>query len=161
MSYEITYRNATLEQQDIELAIDMMKKLCIYQKMEDTSMINEENMRKLLNDGAGKGIIAYVDGKPAAFMYYYYNYPMLIGEKCIYIDCLYIEEEYRHSGIGSHILKYIADLALDEGCRRLEWACLTWNQPALNMYNKIGAKTMDNISLHRVYYDELVALAGR
>ena len=97
MSYEITYRKATLEKEDISLAIDMMKKLCVYQKMDDTSMINEENMRKLLSDGAGSGLITYVDGKPAAFMYYYYNYPMLIGTKCIYIDCLYRELQYLHS----------------------------------------------------------------
>lgn len=161
MSYEITYRKASLDKHDIDIAVDMMKKLCIYQKMEDLSMINDDNMRKLLGDNAGRGIITYVDGKPVAFMYYYYNYPMLIGEKCIYIDCLYIEEEYRHLGLGSQILKHIANIALDEGCRRLEWLCLTWNTPALNMYEKIGAKTMDNVSLHRVYYDELVDLSGR
>ena len=161
MSYKITYRAATLDKEDISLAVDFMKKLCVYQKMDDTSMINEDNMKGLLSDGAGKGLIVYADDKPAAFMYYYYNYPMLIGTKCIYIDCLYIEEEYRHSGLGTQILQYVANMALDEGYRRLEWACLTWNQPALDMYEKIGAKTMDNISMHRVYYDELVRLAGR
>lgn len=161
MSYKITYRAATLDKEDLSLAVGFMKKLCIYQKMDDTSMINEDNMKVLLSDGAGKGLIVYADDKPAAFMYYYYNYPMLIGTKCIYIDCLYIEEEYRHSGVGTQILQYIANMALDEGCRRLEWACLTWNRPALDMYEKIGAKTMDNISMHRVYYDELVKLAGR
>lgn len=161
MSYKITYRAATLDKEDLSLAVGFMKKLCVYQKMDDTSMINEDNMKVLLSDGAGKGLIVYADDKPAAFMYYYYNYPMLIGTKCIYIDCLYIEEEYRHSGVGTQILQYIANMALDEGCRRLEWACLTWNRPALDMYEKIGAKTMDNISMHRVYYDELVKLAGR
>ena len=33
MSYEITYRNAVLVDDDIALAVEMMKKLCIYQKM--------------------------------------------------------------------------------------------------------------------------------
>lgn len=161
MSHEIIYKYADHSKKDIDIAVDFMKKLCIYQRMDDTSMINENNMIKLLSEGAGKGIIVYVDNKPAAFMYYYYNYPMLIGEKCIYIDCLYIEDEFRRLGIGTKILQYIANLALDEGCRRLEWACLTWNIPALTMYDKIGAKRMDNISLHRVYYDELLKLAGK
>ncbi len=160
MSYEITYRNATLDQKDIDLAVDMMKKLCIYQKMEDTSMINEENMRKLLADNAGNGIFAYIDEKPVAFMYYYYNYPMLIGDKCMYIDCLYIEEEYRHCGVGTDFLKHISRKALDEGCGRLEWLCLTWNTPALDMYDKIGAKKMDTVSLHRVELETIVKLAN-
>lgn len=159
MSHEITYRNATLNAYDIELAVDMMKKLCIYQQMEDTSMINEDNMKSLLDDNAGKGIFAYIDGKPVAFMYYYYNYPMLIGSKCMYIDCLYIEEEYRHCGVGTDFLKYISRAALDEGCGRLEWLCLTWNTPALDMYDKIGAKKMDNVSLHRVDLETIVSLA--
>ena len=159
MSHEITYRNATLNAYDIELAVDMMKKLCIYQQMEDTSMINEDNMKSLLDDNAGKGIFAYIDGKPVAFMYYYYNYPMLIGSKCMYIDCLYIEEDYRHCGVGTDFLKYISKVALDEGCGRLEWLCLTWNTPALDMYDKIGAKKMDTVSLHRVDLETLVSLA--
>lgn len=159
MSHEITYRNATLSANDIELAVDMMKKLCIYQQMEDTSMINEDNMKSLLGDNAGNGIFAYIDGKPVAFMYYYYNYPMLIGSKCMYIDCLYIEEEYRHCGVGTDFLKYISRAALDEGCGRLEWLCLTWNTPALDMYDKIGAKKMDNVSLHRVDLETIVSLA--
>lgn len=161
MSYEITYKHADRSKEDIDIAVEFMKKLCVYQKMDDSSMINEENMVKLLAEGAGKGLIAFVDDKPVAYMYYYYNYPMLIGTKCIYIDCLYIEEEYRHLGIGTQILKYVANMALDEGCRRLEWMCLTWNKPALDMYDKLGAQKMDNISLHRVYYDNLVKLAGR
>lgn len=160
MSYEITYRKATLDEPDIALATEFMRKLGIYQKMDDISMINEENMKKLLSENAGKGLIAYIDDVPVAFMYYYYNYPMLVGDKCIYIDCLYIEEEYRHSGVGTQILRHISKTALEEGCRRLEWACLTWNRPALDMYDKIGAKKMDTISIHRIYYDDIVKLAG-
>jgi len=159
MAYEIIFKNATLEESDIELAVDMMRKLCIYQKMDDTSMINADNMKKLLSENAGNGIFAYIDGKPVAFMYYYYNYPMLIGNKCMYIDCLYIEEEYRHCGIGSDFLKHISSIALEEGCGRLEWLCLTWNTPALKMYDKIGAKKMDTVSLHRVDLETIVKLA--
>ncbi|MDO5415281.1 MAG: GNAT family N-acetyltransferase [Bacillota bacterium] len=160
MSYEITYREATIDDKDIYLAVDLMKKLCIYQKMEDTSMINEDNMRKLLADNAGNGIFAYIDGEPVAFMYYYYNYPMLIGNKCMYIDCLYIEDGYRHCGVGTDFLKYISRKALDDGCGRLEWLCLTWNTPALDMYDKIGAKKMDTVSLHRVDLETIVKLAN-
>lgn len=161
MSYEIIYRKASLDQHDIELAVKLMKKLCIYQKMEDTSMINEENMRTLLAEDAGRGVFAYIEDKPAAFMYYYYNYPMLMGCKCMYIDCLYIEEEFRHSGIGTKFVKYIADIGLKEGCRRIEWLCLTWNIPALKMYDKLGAKTMDTISLHRVDHETMRKLADK
>ena len=158
MTYNITYRNATLDNSDIEIAVDFMRKLCIYQKM-DHGVINEENMAKLLSDGAGKGLIAYIDDAPVAFMYYYYNYPMLIGDKGIYIDCLYIEEDFRHCGVGTAILKHVAQMALKEGGRRLEWACLTWNRPALDMYEKIGAHEMDTISIHRMYYDDMIGLA--
>jgi len=161
MSYEITYREAILESHDIELAVDMMKRLCIYQKMDDTSVINDENMRKLLAEDAGRGVFAYIDDKPAAFMYYYYNYPMLMGSKCMYIDCLYIEKEFRHSGIGTDFVKYIAGKGIDEGCRRMEWLCLTWNIPALKMYDKLGAKTMDTISLHRVDSETMRKLADK
>lgn len=160
MSLDLTIKKVTLADEDIDLAIDMMLKLSEYQKIEDVSMINPVNMRKLLAENAGEAVFGYVDDIPIAFMYYYFNYPVLIGEKCIYIDSLYIEEEYRNQGVGNQMLKYIANKAVAEGYRRLEWTCLNWNEPALKFYDKIGAVRADAISLHRVPYDTIVKIAN-
>ena len=35
------------------------------------------------------------------------------------------------------------------------------NRPALDMYEKIGAHEMDTISIHRMYYDDMIGLAER
>ena len=161
MIYEFTIKKVDLCDEDIELAIDFMQKLSEYQKIEDVSMINKENMIKFLGNDSCEAVFGCIDNKPISFMYYYFNYPILVGEKCIYIDSLYIDENYRKDGIGHKMINYIANKAVEEGYRRLEWTCLNWNEPALNFYKKIGANRADNISLHRVPYDVIVELANK
>ena len=161
MTYDFSVRKLELCDEDINLAIDFMLKLSEYQKIEDVSMINNDNMIKFLSKDSCEAVFGCVDGKPIAFMYYYFNYPILVGEKCIYIDSLYIDESFRDKGIGHKMINYIANKAVNEGYRRLEWTCLNWNEPALNFYKKLGANRADNISLHRVPYDVIVELANK
>lgn len=161
MANEFTIRNVTLCDDDINLSLEFMRKLSDYQKIENISMLNSENMINFLSKDSCEAVFGYIDDQPIAFMYYYFNYPILVGEKCIYIDSLFIEEKYRDKGIGHKMIEYIANKAVNEGYKRLEWTCLNWNEPAMNFYEKLGATRADTISLYRVPYDVIVELAGK
>ncbi|GEM_PF-6884214 len=41
---------------------------------------------------------------------------------------------------GNVILKFLAQLALDHHCARLEWMVLVWNNNNVACYRKTGAK---------------------
>ncbi len=63
--------------------------------------------------------------------------------------CLYLEE-YRGKGFGKSLLIYLANLAMEKECGRLEWAVLDWNEPSIEFYKSLGARMMDEWIVNRV-----------
>ena len=58
------------------------------------------------------------------------------------------------------MLAYVARLAKERGCGRLEWSVLDWNEPAIRLYRGIGAVPMDDWTMYRVTGEELEKLAA-
>ena len=145
--------------EDAAEAVKFLKKLGEFMRVEATATVTEEKLEKLLASGAGRGIFGVADGKAVAFMYYFGNSASLRGEKGIYIDSLYIEEEYRRSGIGREMIRHVAREALGEGCTRLEWLCFDWNAAAIDLYHKIGASPFHGVTTYRMPVEKIRELA--
>jgi RimJ/RimL family protein N-acetyltransferase len=58
------------------------------------------------------------------------------------------------------LLAELARIAVGRGYGRIEWACLDWNEPAINFYRSIGAIDMYEWTTHRLAGDALMKLAG-
>jgi len=56
-------------------------------------------------------------------------------------------------------LIHLAKVARDRGCGRMEWAVLDWNEPAIQFYRKLGAKSMDEWTVFRLERDGIAKLA--
>lgn len=145
-----------VETDDGERAAAYVKKLADYMNVSGTATVTAEKMAAFLESGAGKAVFGMAGDEVAAFLYYYETAPALLGTRGIYIDVLYVEEKYRSCGVGRQMMDYAAQLAAKKGYKRLEWACLDWNKPAMDFYSKLGAKTMDSIVLHRMNPEELL-----
>ena len=63
-------------------------------------------------------------------------------------------------GIGRVLLERLAQVAIDRGCGRLEWAVLDWNQDAIRFYERLGAKPNSEWTVYRLTGEPLRALAG-
>lgn len=57
------------------------------------------------------------------------------------------------------LLKELARIAVSQGCGRLEWSCLDWNQPSIDFYLSLEAVPMDEWTQYRLTGDTLKALA--
>jgi RimJ/RimL family protein N-acetyltransferase len=57
------------------------------------------------------------------------------------------------------ILRYLANLAKERNCGRLEWSVLDWNEPAITFYRKIGAEPMEDWTVFRLHGENLKKLA--
>ena len=68
--------------------------------------------------------------------------------------------EHRGGGIGRVLLERLAQVAIDRGCGRLEWAVLDWNQDAIRFYERLGAKPNSEWTVYRLTGEPLRALAG-
>jgi GNAT superfamily N-acetyltransferase len=72
---------------------------------------------------------------------------------------LFVKPEVRGKGYGRALLTRLAQIAQERGCGRMEWAVLTWNEPAIQFYRKLGAKPMDDWMIVRLTSDGIAALA--
>ena len=79
----------------------------------------------------------------------------------IYLEDLFVNPDQRGKGFGKAMLVYLAKLAVERDCGRLEWSVLDWNEPAINFYKSLGAKPMDEWTIFRVTGDALTQLAGQ
>ena len=79
----------------------------------------------------------------------------------IWLEDLYVPPTHRRSGVGAALLAHLAEITVARGYARLEWAALDWNEPALNFYDKIGARRLDDWILHRLDGPGLARIAGR
>jgi hypothetical protein len=58
------------------------------------------------------------------------------------------------------MLIYLAKLAVERDCGRLEWSVLDWNTPALEFYKSIGAELKTEWILNRLSGETLNFLAN-
>lgn len=103
-------------------------------------------------------MIVEADSKPVGLVLFLHNFSTFIGKPGIYIEDLYIKEEFRGMGIGRNIFEYLSNLAKERNCGRIDWVVLDWN-PARKFYEKMGAVPVDNWLIYRLTGDKLDELS--
>lgn len=106
-------------------------------------------------------VIAEWEGVAAGFALYFASYSTWLGRHGLRLEDLYVTPELRGRGVGRALLQRLARIAVSEGCERLEWDVLAWNQPALDVYHRVGAGVQTEWRIMRVAGDKLRALAAR
>lgn len=106
-----------------------------------------------------EAILAEYEGQTVGFALFFSNYSTFLTKPGIYIEDLFVRPEFRRQGIGKGLLTYIAQLAVERDCGRLEWSVLDWNEPAIAFYQRLGAKVLPDWRICRVTGDALPQLA--
>lgn len=151
---EVTFRFA--ERKDCALILDFIKKLADYEKMSDEVVANESLLEEWIFDKKKAEVIfAVVDGKEVGFALFFHNFSTFLGRAGIYLEDLFVLEEYRGNGYGKALLKKLAQITRERGCGRLEWCCLDWNTPSVDFYLALGAERMDDWTTFRLSGDTL------
>ena len=153
-----TLRHA--DKNDVPLILEMIKELATYEKLAEEVEATEESLEKsLFEQKAAKVLIGEYKGKPVAFALYFYNFSTFVGKPGLYLEDVYVRKEMRGMGIGTLILSYLAKLAKEEGCERMDWIVLDWNKPSIEFYKRIGAKPQDQWRIFRVEDEAIGKLA--
>ncbi len=136
---------------DTELIFSLIRKLAVYEKMEDAVITSAEELREqLFVKENAQVLIAEEAGTAIGFALYFFNFSTFVGRAGLYLEDLYLEPEYRGKGYGKQLFVQLATLAKEKNCGRMEWSVLNWNRPAISFYKSLGAVPMDEWTVYRL-----------
>ena len=140
--------------------LEFIRALAAYEKMSDEVVATEELLREwIFEKKKAEVLFACEDGKEVGFALFFHNFSTFLGRVGIYLEDLFVLPEYRGKGYGTGLLKKLAQIAVERGCGRLEWWCLDWNQPSIDLYRSLGAELMDEWTTYRLTGETLEKMA--
>lgn len=148
--------------EDAPVILSFIKKLAEYEKLsgEVSAEIKDIENSLFSENSNAEVIIGYLKKQPVAFAIFFHNYSTFLGKKGLYLEDLFVVPEFRGNGFGKLMLKFLAKLAVERNCGRLEWSVLDWNTPAIEFYKSIGAQLKKEWILNRLSGKELQDFAN-
>ena len=136
---------------DSEQFIGLVLALAKFERLDPPST---EGRRRLLDDLFRRkrlNLLVAADGnKLVGYALYFYTYSSFVAKPTLYLEDLFVLDDYRRLGVGFGLFRKCVDVALAEGCGRMEWAVLTWNEKALRFYEKLGARRLSDWYVYRL-----------
>ena len=149
---------------DVPLILDFIRGLAEYERMLDQVEATPDSIRDSLFPAAGTPVahcvIGELDGEPAGFALYFYNFSTFVGRPGLYLEDLYVTPASRGHGLGKALLLHLARRAHERGCGRMEWSVLDWNAPAIAFYESLGARRLREWQTCRLTAEDLARLSA-
>jgi GNAT superfamily N-acetyltransferase len=129
---------------DIPQIMAYIRALAAYERAPEAVIATEESLER---DGFGAHpyyfcLMAEFNGKTVGYALSFFNYSTWVGPG-IYLEDLFVEPALRGLGIGRALLQRVAAIAVERGCKRLQWAVLDWNTTAIDFYKAMGGEFLD------------------
>lgn len=150
------------KESDVALILEFICALAEYEGMREEVTADESLLKEWLFEKKAAEVLFVSEGEETVgFALYFYNFSTFLGKAGIYLEDLYVKPSHRGRGYGKALLCELASLAKRQGCGRLEWWCLDWNQPSIDFYQAMGAEAMSEWTVYRVAGKQLEQLAAQ
>ena len=147
---------------DVAVILRFIRELGEYEKLAHEVVATEEVLRETLFGARPVAfpLIALVGGEPVGWALYFFNFSTFHGRPGVYLEDLYVTPAARGHGVGRALLATLARIAVEEGCRRVEWSVLDWNAPSIAFYESLGAVAMSDWTVFRLSGTAMERLAS-
>lgn len=136
---------------DAEQFISLLVGLARFEKLAPPS---KEGRRRILEDVFRRKrvnlFVASEGRKLVGYALYFYTYSSFLAKPTLYLEDLYVQDEYRKMGVGFALFRRCVDEAQRAMCGRMEWSVLAWNDKALKFYERMGAKRLSDWWVYRL-----------
>jgi GNAT superfamily N-acetyltransferase len=106
-----------------------------------------------------RALVAEWDGQPAGYALFFGYYSTFEGRGGLFLEDLYVRDQYRAKGIGKALLTRVASIAQQQNYFGVRWQVLDWNTPAIEFYKRLGARFLDEWKTVSLDGDALVRVA--
>jgi len=136
-----TIRQAT--KADMHRALDLIKELADFEKEKNAVEVTVQDLQK---DGFGEQpaftcFVAELDNNVEGIALVYNRYSTWKGP-ILHLEDLVVSEKMRGLGAGTALLDEVVKFGHNMGVKRINWEVLDWNEKAINLYEKKGAKVL-------------------
>jgi GNAT superfamily N-acetyltransferase len=147
---------------DVPIILTLIRGLAEYEKLAHEVVATEALLREsLFGERPAAEVILAFDGDDAAgFALFFHNYSTFLARRGVYLEDLFVFPRFRGRGLGRTLLARLAQITIERGGGRLEWAVLDWNVDAIRFYQSVGAQAMTDWTVNRVTGDALRLLAA-
>ena len=137
----------------------LIHQLAIYERAEAQHTASVDD---LLRYGFGKekifeGLVAFHENKVVGLALFYFKYSTWKG-KSLYLEDLVVDQAFRNLGIGQLLFDEVVAFAKANGCKRMDWQVLNWNEAAIKFYQKNKALLSDEWLNGQLFFDEYTNL---
>lgn len=149
--------------EDADALLELVDALADYEKL---ARPTPEARERLLRDGFGpaprfQAYLAELEGQPVGYAITFETYSSFLALPTLYLEDLFVLPEARRHGVGGALFRHLAAEAVRRGCGRMEWVVLDWNQLAIDFYDKLGARHMNEWYMYRLTAEQLQEIAER
>lgn len=147
---DFALREARVE--DCGLILALIRELAEYEKLSHEVVATEEVLRETLfgEHPCAEVVFGEYRGEAVGYALFFHNFSTFTGRPGIYLEDIYVKPEMRGRGYGKCLLTWVARLAVERKCSRMEWSVLDWNEPSIRFYRSLGAVAMDEWTAQRL-----------
>jgi len=148
--------------QDLPAIVDLIAELAAFEQLSEQLQVTAESLHPHLFGArpVAECVVAEHAGGLVGFALFFVNFSTFLGKPGLYLEDLYVKAEHRGAGIGTLLLRHLAELAVARDYGRFEWSVLDWNVNAIGFYERMGATVMPDWRICRVTGPALTRLAA-
>lgn len=142
--------------EDLPSVLKLIKELAHFENESDAVEVTLDDLEK---DGFGENplfqfFVAEINEEIVGMALFYPRYSTWKGPT-IHLEDLIVTEDKRRLKIGSALYKKVIEYGFNKGIKRIEWAVLDWNEPAIAFYESTGAKVLRDWDTAQFHYEEM------
>ncbi|MDQ1696334.1 MAG: hypothetical protein QOJ03_1687 [Frankiaceae bacterium] len=154
-------RPATVD--DVPVVMSLVRELATYEREPDAVVATKSHLHASLFGDHPKVFCLVAEDEHmqvVGFAIWFYSFSTWLGTHGLYLEDLFVRPQARRGGHGRALLSELARIAVADGCGRVEWAVLDWNEPAQGFYRSLGAAPQEEWTTWRLTGDALRNLGG-
>jgi GNAT superfamily N-acetyltransferase len=132
---------------DVPELVAMIRELAEYENLVDQVAVTEEDLARTLfgPDAMAHDWVVDESGTVVGHALWYRTFSTFLGKTGIWLEDIYVRPGHRRRGHATELLSRLRQ----ETTGRLEWEVLEWNVPAMDFYQRLGARPMAGWTRYR------------
>jgi GNAT superfamily N-acetyltransferase len=145
---------------DMPAFLDLVDGLADYEKLPRPTNDARERLTADARAGRFHLLLGELDGVVVGYAVHFTTYSTFLARPSLYLEDIFVAPEARGKGVGIALFHACAAEAVRQGCGRMEWQVLSWNEPSIQFYERLGARQLHDWLPFRVDGDALLRVGG-